>query len=366
MQKTQFDWAVVGAGPAGIAVVGKLIDNGVDPKKIVWMDPEFRVGDFGKLWANVSSNTKVKLFLDFLNACKAFAYQSCENDYALHSADPNQTCFLRLMVEPLQWVTDRLASMVQTIKGSAETVRLENRCWEIKLTDEVTFAKNVVLAIGCKPKVLPFDSPEKIALSDALDGERLKPLCSSDDTVAVFGSSHSAILVIKELLNAGVKQVINFYLEPLCYAVDLGNWILFDDTGLKGTTAEWARENIDGKLPEKLQRYLSSAENLERHLPQCNKAVYAVGFKKRQKPVVVGLESVKYNAQNGIIAPGLFGVGIAFPECKENPFGTQEYRVGLWKFMDYLNRVLPVWLQYGPEGASVGAVKRSETSGLKA
>lgn len=347
MKESQFDWAVVGAGPAGIAVVGKLIDQGIDPKKIVWVDPEFKVGDFGKLWTNVSSNTKVKLFLDFLNGCKAFDYQDCENDFELHSADPSKTCFLRLVVGPLQWVTDRLVNKVHTVKGMAETARLENRCWEINITNDVAFAKNLVLAVGSEPNVLPLTGPETIALNDALDAERLKPLCSADDAVAVFGSSHSAVLVIRELLDAGVKKVVNFYLDPLRYAVDLGEWILFDDTGLKGTTAEWARANIDGKLPERLQRYISSEENLTQHLPTCNKAVYAVGFKQRKKPVIVGLESVKYNEQSGIIAPGLFGFGIAFPECKENPFGTKEYRVGLWKFMDYLNRVLPVWLQYG-------------------
>lgn len=34
IQNTEFDWAVIGAGPAGIAAVGKLIDHQVDPKKL--------------------------------------------------------------------------------------------------------------------------------------------------------------------------------------------------------------------------------------------------------------------------------------------------------------------------------------------
>lgn len=34
-------WTVVGVGPAGIATVGKLIDLGVDPSCIVWIDPHF-------------------------------------------------------------------------------------------------------------------------------------------------------------------------------------------------------------------------------------------------------------------------------------------------------------------------------------
>ena len=42
-----FDWAVIGAGPAGIAAIGKLLDAGIEPQRIAWIDPTFAVGDFG-------------------------------------------------------------------------------------------------------------------------------------------------------------------------------------------------------------------------------------------------------------------------------------------------------------------------------
>jgi cation diffusion facilitator CzcD-associated flavoprotein CzcO len=69
------EWIVVGAGPAGIAAVGKLIDHGISPKKIGWIDPDFQVGDLGKKWSQVSSNTTVDLFIRFLKNCKAFSYE---------------------------------------------------------------------------------------------------------------------------------------------------------------------------------------------------------------------------------------------------------------------------------------------------
>ena len=50
MDKKPFQWAVVGAGPAGIAAVGKLLDHGVLPKTILWLDPQFCVGDLGRFW----------------------------------------------------------------------------------------------------------------------------------------------------------------------------------------------------------------------------------------------------------------------------------------------------------------------------
>jgi hypothetical protein len=48
----------------------------------------------------------------------------------------------------------------------------------------------------------------------------------------------------------------------------------------------------------------------------------------------------------GIRGPGLFGLGIAYPEVKTDPLGSVEYQVGLWKFMVYLNKVMPVWFKY--------------------
>ncbi len=38
------DWLIVGAGPAGIITIGILMDIGVDPKRIIWLDPQFEGG----------------------------------------------------------------------------------------------------------------------------------------------------------------------------------------------------------------------------------------------------------------------------------------------------------------------------------
>lgn len=162
----------------------------------------------------------------------------------------------------------------------------------------------------------------------------------------MFGSSHSAILVIKELVTQGVSKIINFYQSPLRYAIEMGDYILHDNTGLKGTTAAWAREFMHTLPTEKLLQVVSNAENVEHFLPQCDKAIYAVGFEHRHLPFIEGVSPINYEPHTGIIAPGLFGLGIAFPELEINPLGMEEYRVGLRKFMDYATRMVPIWLQY--------------------
>lgn len=35
----RYKWAVVGAGPAGMATIGQLLDSGINAKNILWIDP---------------------------------------------------------------------------------------------------------------------------------------------------------------------------------------------------------------------------------------------------------------------------------------------------------------------------------------
>ena len=44
--KAKYQWAVIGAGPAGLASVGILLEQGVCAKDILMIDPHFHVGDF--------------------------------------------------------------------------------------------------------------------------------------------------------------------------------------------------------------------------------------------------------------------------------------------------------------------------------
>jgi hypothetical protein len=339
MEKSFYEWAVVGAGPAGMAAIGKLLDAAVSPKKILWIDPEFRVGDFGTRWRNVTSNTRVELFNKFLHAYQSFDYASAP-DFPINHAAPKETCYLREMADPLQWISDHLKQTVHAVVDKVKHLKPENDYWQLTLTDQKLLSKKVILATGCEPTSLNYTGINEIPIHIALDPQKLAAACDSNDTIAVFGSSHSAILILKTLNETpAVKKIINFYRQDLRYAVHFEDYILFDDTGLKGSAADWAKKNIDGELPAKIERMISTEESVNKFLPLCDKVIYATGFTKRHvqiedKPVLA------YNDKTGVIAPGLFGVGIAFPEAKLDRFGNLEYRVGLWKFVDYLERIL--------------------------
>ncbi|KTC77108.1 FAD-dependent oxidoreductase [Legionella brunensis] len=346
MKKKIFQWAIVGAGPAGIAAVGKLLDFGVAPTDILWLDPHFKVGDLGQLWRNVSSNTTVKRFLDFLNDVGSFFYHKAPINFPINQLVPENTCTLSEIVAPLQWITEHLTQKVITKATMIHNMALSERTWSLCSSSETFKAKNVILATGAVPSSLNYPGVDIVPFDIAIDKTRLTAFVDTNETYAVFGSSHSAIIIVQYLVNLGVKKIINFYRSPCRYAIDMGDWILFDNTGLKGQTAAWARENIDGVLPTNLVRYNTSEANIARYLPECDKVIYAVGFEKRKNIVIGDYEDIHHNPQVGIIGPGLFGLGIGYPELRADPYGSVESQVGLWKFMVYLTRVMPLWFKY--------------------
>jgi cation diffusion facilitator CzcD-associated flavoprotein CzcO len=343
----QYQWAIIGAGPAGIAAVGHLLDADIPAKDILWFDPFFTVGDLGRHWQHVSSNTRVELFMQFLHARSSFNYAKAPIDFKLNHLAVQSTCRLEHIAEPLQWITQQLMTQVSSIQSMVHHLELANNQWHLS-TDQGEFsAKHVILAQGAEPVHLEHvDDKDIIPLSTALNPQKLSQEVSAKTSCAVFGSSHTAIILLQSLLDLGVKQVINFYRSPCRYAMPMKDWILFDNTGLKGQSADWARQNIDGVLPQRLLRVYASESNLNHYLPQCDKMIYAVGFKTRGSLSIGEYQHTSYNPHVGIIAPGLFGFGIAYPEMKADPFGNIESQVGLWKFMLYLNKVLPIWLNY--------------------
>jgi cation diffusion facilitator CzcD-associated flavoprotein CzcO len=346
MPTTQYKWAVIGAGPAGIAAIGRLLDHGVGGEHIVWLDPHFAAGDLGRKWRRVPSNTSVKTFLEYLYASPAFRFGEAPL-FALAQADPAETCALDLVADPLVWVSDRLREQVSTIRTTVTDLRLHQRHWIATAGIGEIEADNVILAVGATPKKLDYPGLTEIALDVALDPDKLAQLPLDGATVAVFGSSHSSMIALPNLLNRPVANVVNFYRSPLRYAVEFDGWTLFDDIGLKGHAAAWAKENIDGSHPARLHRMSVYDKDFDACVRKCDHVVYTIGFERRPLPRTPQWGTLHHNPSNGIIAPGMFGFGIAFPECRADPLGFAQHRVGLRKFMEYLDTVLPIWLAYG-------------------
>lgn len=394
---------VVGAGPAGIATVGNVLDVLGGRGRVAWVDPSFSGGRVNARWREVPSNTTVKLFLEYGRALDSFRRVAQKTPQpnaltTLEHLDPNATCSLHHAGDMLQQLSDGLrreedrvtacegvvvrtarANAAATAPGWTVTVRGNDSS---SMTGSLITAPLVIFCTGSSPTTVelpttPSVTPHKLLsletalapsiLADALPRDRA--LC-----VGVVGASHSAVLALMNLVGLGRTthprlRVHWFSRTPtLKYAEYRDGWILYDNTGLKGSAADFGRRFLDGEA-------LSSAESggvgdivtrvdcsggperereaFLRHLPGCDYVVQAVGFTRDALPEVEGGIDVDYDDTTGGLVrrdtreplPGLFGAGIAFPERVTDPLGNQEHAVGFYKFMKFLKRVVPEWVK---------------------
>jgi hypothetical protein len=203
----------------------------------------------------------------------------------------------------------------------------------------------VVLATGAHPKELDYPCAQTLPLDEVLDKNKLKDQLEEQDTIALIGGSHSAILILKYLYELDAKRVINFYWHPITYAYDMGNGNVPDYNGLKGDVAQWAFDILAKKRPETILRVKNSERGRESWLPVCNKIIYAIGYERNAIPCAdIDQKDLVYDDTMGVVLPRLFGIGIAFPEKIIDPWGKEQHTVGMIDFLEYAQRIVPHWL----------------------
>ncbi|KAI1112726.1 hypothetical protein F5Y14DRAFT_247579 [Nemania sp. NC0429] len=401
---------VVGAGPAGITVVGNLLEHGTalqtDRQKLFWADPRFDGGRVNSHYREVPSNTKVGLFVQWardVSPFKAIVDAALKPNAltVLQGLPQDQGCRLSYAADMCLMLTEGLTRhpQVQPRQSKVTSALLDEqtKVWTVSFDDgSQTTTSRIVLCTGSSPiaRTLP-------AIERGIHGQGLKPVDldvalaptklaklfdhTPDSTIAVVGASHSAILVLMNLVNLintthPHLRIKWFTRHELRYAEYMDGWILRDNTGLKGQAAEWARQNLDEKAfpnspVSKVITKVWTAENEEEayraELPGCGHVIQAVGYARtplprleitREEGSVAKPLQVEFDNSNGRFyekndskaegdlkyVPGLFGAGIAFPERVTDPHGNVEYAVGFWKFMKYVKKVVPAWVQPQP------------------
>ncbi|KAF2083677.1 hypothetical protein K490DRAFT_51050 [Saccharata proteae CBS 121410] len=398
---------VVGGGPAGITVVGNLLEQRV--KRILWVDPKFEAGRVNARYREVPSNTKVKLFIDFAEAVQPFRsiLESTPSPNAiteLRQLRQDKGCNLGKAADMCLMLTDGLSKnpSIQQTHGSVRGATFDPSTsqWTIDLSPSAhdspmasdaapITSPTLVLCTGSSPISAPLNIAsqqqqshlQSIDLDLALAPSRLSTTLpsSTPTTVAVIGASHSAILVLLNLSHLAQSshphlRIKWFTRSPLRYAEQKDGWILRDNTGLKGEAADWARQNLeDATFPTSpVSSFLTkifTPPSEETHIyacemPDCHFLVQAIGYKRDAIPdlrVAEGAKSRPLNASYDPLTgafveeaaaekksvPGLFGAGIAYPERVTDPEGNVEYAVGFWKFMRFVKKVAPEWVKGG-------------------
>jgi len=345
-----YEWVVIGAGVGGIVAIGKLIDMGFNLKSIAWVDQHFSVGRLGEFYGLVPANVMNGKFYTILNNQKSFRDVHSNALNHLGSLPKNDFSPLNEVIAPLQEITNDFMQRVNAFKGTVVSMHFYGNRWHIFFDNgDCIIAKSVILATGSKPRELEYPASTVIPLDYALNKNLLKELVKPDDTVAVVGGSHSAILVLMFLNELPVKKIINFYLSPIVYAFDEeGN--RDNPMGIKGIAAQWARKYLNGENnAPKILRIFNSANNREKYLSSCDKIIYAVGFIPRHIPTIsinneeFDESQLSFDPQSGTIGPRLFGIGIAFPDFTIEGPGIMIYKIGIEDFIEYINERMAFW-----------------------
>ncbi|KAL1641117.1 hypothetical protein SLS58_006392 [Diplodia intermedia] len=312
---------VVGGGPAGITVLGNLLEqqDKLPAQRLLWVDPHFRAGRVNARYREVPSNTAVKLFLAWAEATTPLR-QIVEKTpqpnaaTALRELPQDTGCELSKAADLCLMLTDGLTrhDHVQPQMGKVTQAVFDKQTkhWTVSLDDAApVVTPNVVLCTGSSPVTQPlpiFDQLQDLRLRSLHLDTALTPtiLAKTFDpeapaTVAVVGASHSAILVLRNLYNLASSSHPNlrvkwFTRNKLRYAEYMDGWILRDNTGLKGEAAQWARANLEDAAfaQSPVSQYVTQVWTApgdddaayRRELPGCSHVVQAVGYKRDPLP----------------------------------------------------------------------------------
>lgn len=328
-----YEAVVVGAGPAGITCVGNLLARNLSP--ILWVDDGFDGGRINRMYREVPSNTKVRLFMDFANGVPPFQNIASGEHAAdtngkedrlkfMKDLDQNQGCRLSNAADMALILTDglkrtpgveaeqgRVSSATLNDNDSSEarwTVNLDNTNL-VSTSNQTSTAqtKRLVFCTGASPNnsPLPVHIPHirNLDLDIALSPSRLRAALAREGpvTISVIGASHSAIIVLMNLYNLAASsrpdlRIRWFTRHPLRYAKEMDGWILLDNTGLKGDAATWAHDNLEPENFEKsdVSKYMERIAyeagdeegTFEERMPGSQFYVQAIGYSRDPLPML--------------------------------------------------------------------------------
>lgn len=300
--------SIVGFGVSGMILFLELMKSKTDCSTICIFDPNWLGGDLVVKYGNVLSNTPWSKTRNVLSqydfASSGINYG--DSKYTMDDLMPVSDMAICLMI-----VCTPFLKKVKQVTGFVKEILQLESCWQISVNETTMLSKNVYLCSGSDSKVIDLEIPN-IPLEIALDLERLRHFVIAGEHVAVFGCSHSGLIIMKNLHTVGA--IINGIYrgeKPFYYSRD-GVY-----NGIKGDIVEFA-DNVNSIESIKLNCW-NDPLKIHKILSKCDKIVVATGFKRRSFDLL-GLGGTKidgnnYDYKTGIIdnKKGLYGCGIAYP-----------------------------------------------------
>jgi hypothetical protein len=171
-------------------------------------------------------------------------------------------------------------------------------------------------------------------------------------SIAVYGSSHSSFLVIRNAVRAGIERIVNFYQKPILRAEYFKEWIRHDHTGLKGEISDWVKEHVEKNPLSCLERYNNSDPSFDEKplLNGIDEVIFTVGFGRPASDHVQLTELGSpvenptgvwrgYDSTEMRIMKNMWGMGICFPKKFVDREGKEEMGIGLEDFQKTIQNI---------------------------
>ena len=372
------DWLVVGGGPTGICAVGALLQRAGEAGfgRIGWVEKDSfdKIGRLS-LYGSVPANTRNDRIVEAMESLDAFEFSRAQaarpSDSRLSTRPTHETSKLQFSIDALRDASQAIRSSgrLALCRDGLLLKKLSNdsgNLWTAETaSNESVSARRVILTTGGAPRppassfverceelhiqVLQHDDVVAPAMCDAL--RESLPSC-----LAIVGGAHSGMLAAQNFLRTKEDDkkasVSVFDRKPRPrFAEERDGWIKYDGTGLKGTVAAWTRDSLESKDPRlSYETVPETYDDLLKVLVErdIEAVVFCCGFDKvasptvtfKNKPVDIASPTA-HDPRTGKLAPGLHGLGIAYPEFWTDQDGYTEPRVGfVCHYLQHIDRAL--------------------------
>ena len=326
---------IIGAGVTGLSLLLLLQESGIDPSKIVVIDPHFDGGDLARKWTAIQSNTTLNKTTDAIAAaCPKLPLQI---NYS------TATTKLIDIIHIIRELATPFLTKVQQIQGLATTANYSSdlQRWSIHINAAgkplTILSKCIVLAPGAEPKTLNLSIPS-IPLEVAIDSSRLQHYITPGKRVVVFGTMHSGTIVIRNLVACGANVVAYYNSDKPFYWARDGDY-----DGIKEEAAQIADDIVSEKIPVEIIS-VKDISKLIRTSHSADWVVYAMGFQARDTIKLsiddTYMTSFDYDGKTGMLRniPAIWGFGVAFPNIA--PDGIH-WDVSVAAFIEHMKQQLP-------------------------
>jgi len=332
------DYIILGGGLSGIISVS-IIRNKYPEKKIGWIDnTNFTGGDLAK-YPEVPANTPYPVLVKFIEKIYKnlnFPPRSSETCDLIE----NGIFKLKCLSKELEIISNHIRSIknITMITDYIDSIEYKNNIWTLYSELNNYSSTRVVMCNGSIHRKLNYNIPE-IPIEIALNPEKLRKLDIKNKKIAVFGNSHSGILILKNLYELSCKQITNIIKSNIKrpYMND-NNIEIYQESGIRGVGLEWANKFMvpENKTNIKVVKYDDFDHT------SFDYVIYSIGLVRRnlsikinEKPLII---DPAFN-ETGLLAKNLYGLGVAYPEYYILN-GDTEYKVGIGGFFQRATKIL--------------------------